>query len=347
MTDSSIPQISTMNTNSTFAQIADVLRANHRFVLMSHLRPDGDAIGCEVALALCLLELGKDVSVWNQDGCMEKLRFLPASELVEKPPGGPRDFDVAIALDTAARERLGRCLAAVGQTKLWINIDHHVSNNRYGDLVYIDTAAPATGQILYEFIRAEGLPMNSAIADNLFAAISTDTGSFQYSNTTARTFEIAADLVQMGVNIGKISEQLYQSYPRRRLELLRAVLNTMKCTCEDRVASLSLSLEMIARLGVMPEDSEGLIDTIRAIEGVLVAVFFEELPEDGKIRVSMRSKDARYDVCKITSQFGGGGHTMAAGARLRGPLAEAEARVLEAVCKTINSVSQDPAKYPL
>ena len=179
-------------------------------------------------------------------------------------------------------------------------------------------------------IRAAGLPFNLAIAENLWAAISTDTGSFQYSNTTARTFEIAAELIQAGVNVGKISEQLYQTHPRRRLELLRALLNTMQFTCEGRVASFALTRATVAEVGATPEDTEGLIDTLRGTEGVVIAVFFEEL-EGGKVRVSTRSKDARYDVCKICAQFGGGGHTLAAGARISGDLASAEAKVLKAI----------------
>ena len=317
-----------MSTNCTFAQIAEAFQAHHRFVVMSHLRPDGDAIGCEVAPALCLKEMGKEVAVWNHDGGMDKLRFLPGSEFISRPPTTPEDFDVAIALDTSTEPRLGNCLAAVHSAKLWINIDHHVSNSGYGDLVYIDPAAPAAGQIVFELIRAAGLPFNLAIAENLWAAIST--GSFQYSNTTARTFEIAAELIQAGVNVGKISEQLYQTHPRRRLELLRALLNTMQFTCEGRVASFALTRATVAEVGATPEDTEGLIDTLRGTEGVVIAVFFEEL-EGGKVRVSTRSKDARYDVCKICAQFGGGGHTLAAGARISGDLASAEAKVLKAI----------------
>ncbi len=318
-----------------YARIAAAMREHRRFVVMSHLRPDGDAVGCAVAVGLCLRELGKEVRVWNHDGPLEKLAFLPGSELISRPPAGERlDFDVAIALDTAARDRLGSCLDAIGSARLWINIDHHVSNNGYGDLALIDPGAPAAGQIVYELIRSQGLPFNAAIAENLFAALSTDTGSFQYSNTTARTLEIASELVAAGVHVGEMSEKLYQTYPRRRLELLRTLLNTLKWSGEGRVASFALTLETAAALGVSPEDNEGLIDTIRAVEGVRVAIFFEELP-DGKIRVSMRSKDPRHDVCKICGQFGGGGHTLAAGARVAGPLAEVEARVLDAVCHAI------------
>ena len=324
-----------MTANNTFAQILDALHTHQRFVIMSHLRPDGDAIGCQVALALSLKKLGKEVTVWNQDGCMDKLRFLPGADLVARPPAEPLAFDVAIAVDTASQSRLGTCLQAIRSAKLWINLDHHISNSRYGDLVYIDSDAPAAGQIIFELIQAGALPFDSEMADNLWAAISTDTGSFQYSNTTARTFEIGAELIRAGVNVGRISEQLYQSYPRRRLELLRELLNTMKCTCDGRVASFSLSRETALRVGAGPEDTEGLIDYLRAIEGVVVAAFIEEMAEEDKIRVSMRSKDARYNVSQICSQFGGGGHVMAAGARIPGPLAVAETKVLEAICGAI------------
>ncbi len=171
--------------------------------------------------------------------------------------------------------------------------------------------------------------MDHDIAENLFAAISTDTGSFQYPKTSARTFEIAAELVRAGnLDVGKISQQLYENYPRRRLELLRELLRTMRFSECGRVATFSLSLNTAAELGVIPEDNEGLIDHLRAVHGVIVAVFFEEL-SDGKVRVSMRSKDERIDVCAICQKFGGGGHALAAGARVRGTLAEVEQKVLE------------------
>jgi len=328
-----------MSGNATFAEIADALRAHQRIVVISHVRPDGDALGCSVAMALSLSELNKEVQVWNEEGPLEKLSFLPGSRLVQFPPSEPMDVDVVLALDTAVKDRLGqRCLAAIRSAKLWINIDHHVSNPRYGDLVFIDPSSPATGQIVFELIQDTGLPFNTAIAENLFAAISTDTGSFQYSNTTSRTFEIAARLVHAGVKVGEMAEKLYHTVPRRRLELLKTLLNNTRFRCNDQIASFSLPLETTRQLGVLPEDNEALIDNIRAVDTVKIAVFFEEL-NDGKVRVSMRSKDPRYDVCKICSLFGGGGHTLAAGARLPGPLAHAETVVLDAVEKELQAVS--------
>ena len=317
-------------TNSTFAEIAQVLRRHESFVVLSHVRPDGDALGSQIALGLALRQLGKKVKVWNEEGLLEKFSFLPGGELVSTPPSEPEDFDVVLALDTATRQRLGdNTLAAVGSAKVWINIDHHVTNPGYGDLVIVDPSAPATGEIIFRLIKSQGLPFDHDIAENLFAAISTDTGSFQYPKTSARTFEIAAELVREGdLDVGKISQQLYESYPRRRLELLRELLRTMRFSECGRIATFGLSLKTAAELGVIPEDNEGLIDHLRAVQGVIVAVFFEEL-SDGKVRVSMRSKNERVDMCAICQKFGGGGHTLAAGARVRGTLAEVEEKVVE------------------
>ena len=321
-------------TNASFDEIANELRAHQRIAVLSHVRPDGDALGSQLALGVSLRQLGKDVTLWNEDGMLEKYSFMPCSELLSRPPAEAQEFDLGIALDTAVQNRLGTAGLAVRAAR-WINIDHHPTNPRYGDLNYIDPTAPATGQILFEFISAAGLPMNTEIAENLFVAISTDTGSFQYPNTTARTFEIGAELINCGVQVGRVNQLLYESYPRRRVELLRELLGTMRFDGRGQVASFSLSLQTASKLGVKAEDNEGLIDHLRAIEGVVVAVFFEELLE-GKVRVSMRSKSEAADVAAICQSFGGGGHKLAAGARVRGTLAEVEERVLEAICHVVN-----------
>jgi phosphoesterase RecJ-like protein len=315
--------------NTTFEEIGRVLREHQQFVVLSHVRPDGDALGSQLALGLSLQKLGKNVRIWNEEGMLEKYSFLPRAELLMKPPATLVHVDVAIALDTAIQNRLGTTLASIGSAKIWINIDHHLTNPGYGDLVIIDPNAPATGEIIFRLIKSQGLPFDHDIAENLFAAISTDTGSFQYPKTGADTFEIAAELVRNGkLNVGKISQQLYENYPRRRLELLRELLRTMRFSDCGRIAMFGLCLKTAAELGVIPEDNEGLIDHLRAVHGVIIAMFFEEL-SDGKVRVSMRSKDERVDVCAICQKFGGGGHTLAAGARVRGTLAEVEERVLE------------------
>jgi len=188
--------------DATFAQIKHTLDAATRILVASHVRPDADAYGSSIAMALHLKALGKDVTVWNEEGMTEKFRYLPESSLVELPPAHEqRDFDVFLALDTSTKERLGRVLKATGNVTTWLNIDHHVSNHRYGDLNYIDDTSPATGQILYDYFTETGAAVTPAMAENLYAAISTDTGSFQYDKTSPHTFRLIADLVDKGVNV--------------------------------------------------------------------------------------------------------------------------------------------------
>ncbi len=324
--------------DSTFHQIGEVLRNHQSFVLISHVRPDGDAIGSQLALGFSLIAAGKTVYLINEDGLPDNLAFMAGSERIELPPAEPLDAQVAIALDTATKPRLGdAALHAASKAKIWLNIDHHKSNPAYGDLNLIDPTSPATGQILYQLIVALGLPLPAETRDAIYVAVSTDTGSFQYPSTTAKTYEMAADLIHRGLDVGTINSKTYDNYPYRRVELMRALLNTLELSPDGVVAHWELRDQVRVDLALMPEDSEGLIDIIRAIRGVQLAVFFEELV-DGKIRISMRSKDRRLDVCQIAMEFGGGGHALAAGIRMTGPLEKAKRLVLEAVRRRIDAL---------
>ncbi len=330
------PTLMKSNSNCTFSEIGAVLVERTRFLVVSHIRPDGDAIGCSLAMGLCLRAMGKSVTIWNEDGLPQRFAFLPESHLVTCPPTSPQNFDVVLVLDTAVRDRAGgRCLAAVAPGALWINIDHHISNDRTGDLVHVDAESPAAAQVLFELFQHCSLPITPAIAQALYVGISTDTGSFQYSSTTARTYEIAAELVRRGVAPGEINTHLYQTTPKRRLELKRELLNLLRFSEEDRIASFSLSFETARRLGTIPDDTEGLIDTLREIDGVIVAAFFEEL-DGGMVRVSLRSKDAKINVCDVCAEFGGGGHRMAAGARIPGELSAVQETVLGSIARRLH-----------
>jgi bifunctional oligoribonuclease and PAP phosphatase NrnA len=321
--------------NASFEQIGEVLRNHQSFVLISHVRPDGDAIGSQLALGYALMAAVKSVRLINEDGLPDNLAFMAGSAKIELPPTEPLVVEVAIALDTATKPRLGeKALHAASQAQIWLNIDHHVSNPKYGDLNLIDSKSPATGQILYQLIIALGLPLPAETRDAIYVAVSTDTGSFQYPSTTAATYELAADLIRRGLDVGTINSQIYDNYPFRRLELMRALLNTLEISDDGLVANWTMRDQLRIDLGLRPEDSEGLIDLIRTIRGVQLAVFFEELP-DGKIRISMRSKDHRLDVCQIATEFGGGGHALAAGIRMAGPLEDAKSQVLAAIDRRI------------
>jgi phosphoesterase RecJ-like protein len=322
--------------NASFSEIADSIAEAENILVASHIRPDGDALGSTIAFALWLSSLRKRVTAWNEDGVTQKYRYLPRYELIVAPDGTPQAFDVIVALDNSVKSRLGTVWDGVASVGTLINIDHHVSNEYYGDLNYVDPSAPATGQIVYEFFKERKVELSSDMAANLFAAISTDTGSFQYVGTDSRTFEAASALVAAGVDVAALSRKMYDSQPRRRLDLLRHALNEARFSCDGHLASFSLSRTAVDQLGVLPEDNEGVIDHLRSVEGVVVAVFFEELPEE-KVRISARSKDLRVDVCQICKLFGGGGHPLAAGARVRGKLAEVEAKFLEAACHEIHN----------
>ena len=317
-----------------FSDILIPLESARRVLVASHLRPDADALGSTLAAALWLKGLGKDVAAWNEDGMPEKFRYLPEHELITVPPASPEKFDVFLALDTSVKNRLGTVAAAVAPGAVWINIDHHVSNELYGDVNHVDPTSPATGQILYEIFRATCVDISPAMAGNLFAAISTDTGSFQYQGTDSRTFDAGSGLVAAGVDVASLSRAMYENQPRRRFELLRFALNKAEFHCADRIATFSLTMADASRLGVIPEDNEGIIDQLRSIEGVRAAVFFEELPE-GKVRVSARSKDPALDVCKICQMFKGGGHPMASGARVHGTLEKVREDFIKAVSDEI------------
>ena len=324
--------------NDSLSSIADAVRDARRIGLAAHVRPDGDAIGSLVAFAHSLKLAGKEVHALSEDGVPANLAFLPATEMVELSLAQPLDLDLAIALDTATKERLGeRTVQALSGAPVLVNMDHHGSNPRYGHLNYIDVSSPATGQIVYEFLTGFGYPVDDTVRRHLYAAISTDTGSFQFSSTTPRTHRIIAEMIEAGLDASTLSQKLYHEHPLRRLHLMKAMLNEMKLSSDGAISSWGLTLETQRAVNMQPGDTEGLIDILRSIEGTQAVVFFEEMA-DGKIRASVRSKNPKLDVSKICAEFGGGGHRMASGARLRGPLADAEYRLLDTLKNEIERI---------
>jgi len=322
---------------NSLQEIANELKKYNRFIILSHIRPDGDAIGSTIAIGSTLEAMGKTVTYVNEDGVPDSLAFLPGADKINKASGEVLDVEVAIAVDCANKPRLGeKSIEMAGNASLWINIDHHKSNPAYGDLNHVDSTSPATGQILYNLITENDLPFTDEARDSIYVAVSTDTGSFQYSGTTAATYEMAADLVRRGVNTGKINELTYDSFPYRRIALTRELLNTLQLSAEGAVADWQLHKTVKHDLNLKPDDSEDLIDMIRGIEGVNVALFFEELLEGNAIRVSIRSKVDSVDACEVAQIFGGGGHAKAAGIRMEGPIEKAREAVLAEVIKQLS-----------
>ena len=299
----------------TIDRILEILGESHTIAVCSHMRPDGDCIGSTLGLALALLEQGKEVTCWNQDPVPDKLRFLDPDQLIQAPRPIKRAFDCVVAVDAASI--------------------HHASNTRFGDVNWIASREPSSGELVYQLIRKAGWEITPRIADCLFTAISTDTGSFQYSTTLPATYYAAGDLVKQGADLATVCDEVYQSYPLSRVKLLRHVYNKFRLTHDNQIAYFWLKEEDFARTGATASDTEGLIDHVRAIEPVVVACVFEEL-EPELTRISLRSKDKNVNVSDIAGEFGGGGHQAAAGARIAGRPMGVQRRVVAAIRRALD-----------
>jgi len=316
-------------------RIIEVIREHETFCIVGHIRPDGDCIGSQLALALALINQDKKVTVWNQDCIPQKYKFLNTDGLFQKPKAGEK-FDCVIATDCASYERLGKAGDCVQDRKILINIDHHESNPRYGDVNWVSPREPSCGELIYRLIKVARWPISKTMADLLFTAISTDTGSFQYPSTRPGTFHAGAELVTRGANLAKICDEVYQSYPLSRAKLLKHVYSNFKLTDGDRIGYFWLKQSDLARTGADSNDTEGLIDHIRAIEPVVVACVFEEM-EPGLTRISLRSKSRAVNVNEVAAQFGGGGHPAAAGARVAGTPLATQRKVVAALKKALKA----------
>lgn len=310
------------------------LRQAGSVCVVGHVRPDGDCVGSQLALGMALRNAGKQVLVWNEDPLPRKLEFLDPLKLFSRPESG-RDLECVVATDAANYERLGRAGECVRSRKILLNIDHHASNPGYGDLNWVVPDVPSTGELILELLRRARWPVTPEISDCLFTAVSTDTGSFQYPSTRPETLRSAAELVERGANLGRIGREVYDSHPMSRFRLLRHVYRQCRFTHDDRIAYFWLRRGDYARAGAEREESEGLIDHIRAVEPVVVAVVFEEMI-DGRVRISLRSKNDAVDVNLVAQQFGGGGHRLAAGARVEGSALAVQRRVLRALRRAID-----------
>jgi bifunctional oligoribonuclease and PAP phosphatase NrnA len=316
-------------------RIIESIRESRTFCIAGHIRPDGDCVGSQLGLTLALRNEGKKVYCWNEDRIPEKYDFLDRDGTIQKPKRGLK-FDCVIATDAASFERLGSVGRCVVNRKLLINIDHHQSNTRYGDLNWVSAREPSTGELIFRLLKIAKWPITRSIADSLFTAVSTDTGSFQYATTRPGTYHVAGELVRRGADLAKICNEVYQSYPLSRARLLRHIYSHFRLTHEDQIAYFWLKKADFARTGAETSDTEGLIDHIRAIAPVVVACVFEEI-EPELTRISLRSKSEKVNVNAIAAQFGGGGHPAAAGARIPGSPLSVQRRVIAAVKKALDA----------
>ena len=316
-------------------RIVEALRQSQTICVAGHMRPEGDCVGSQMGLTLALRNEGKKVFCWNEDHIPQKYEFLDRDGIIQKPRKGLK-FDCVVAADAATFERLGSVGRCVANRKLFINIDHHESNTRFADLNWVSAREPSTGELIFRLLKIAKWPITKRIADCLFTAVSTDTGSFQYASTRPGTYHVAGELVSRGADLAKICDEVYQSYPLSRARLLRHVYSHFRLTHQDQIAYFWLKKADFTRTGANSCDSEGLIDHIRAIAPVVVACVFEEL-EPELSRISLRSKSEKVNVNAIAAQFGGGGHPAAAGARISGKPLSVQRKVIAAVRKAINS----------
>jgi phosphoesterase RecJ-like protein len=316
-------------------RILEELEPGRRVVLSTHLNADGDGAGSEAAIAHWLVCRGLEPSIVNPTPFPEMFRFLLPEDLVPRTPSevegatAMRDADVFLVLDTAEPSRLGAVLSGAEGRRVLV-IDHHpATSSSIGDVVVCDPSACATGELAFDLIRLAGDRVDEDEARGLYVAIATDTGSFRFANTTARTHEIAADLLRAGVDPEAMYGRIYAQYTPARLELLRRALERLRVAEDMPVAWISLGHADVARTGAVKEDLEGIVEYARRIRGVQVAFLLREL-HDGSTKVSLRSTgDA--DVAAVARRLGGGGHTKASGAVVSEGLEAAEARVLDEV----------------
>ena len=317
-------------------QIIHELKTAKTVAVAGHMRPDGDCIGSQLAVAYAVKNLGKKVTVLNEDKMPKKLAFLDPEKIL-KGPNNPVEYDSVVVTDCASYERMGEVGESISKRRTLINIDHHGSNSRYGDINWIDPSSASSGELIFRLIKQANWKITPPIADCLFTAISTDTGSFQYATTRPSTYQIAAELVKRGANVGRICEEVYQSYPLSRVKLLKHLYNSFKLIEKKQIAYFWIRKVDYKRAGAVPDESEGLIDHIRDIEGVKVACLFEEI-ESEITRISLRSKLPELDVSTIAVSFGGGGHQSAAGVRVTGKQQTVQRKVLCALKEALAKI---------
>ncbi len=301
-------------------------------LMLGHVHPDGDVLGTLLGLGLAMEAAGWSVTYAGPDPVPDVLDFIPGSDRWQVWRTAPRRFDTVVLTDCPNDGRTEGLLdAARGPESHVLNIDHHPDNRRYGTINWIDSSAAATGEMIHDLIAALGWPIGADIALGLYTAVHTDTGSFRYSNTTPRTFRIAAALTAAGAEPALVTDRLYQRRPKDALPTLGRLLERVEVSDDGQVATLTVPEGMASDAFMAAED---LVTYPRSIAGVRVAVLLRAEP-DGKIKASLRGK-GDVPVNRIAHRFGGGGHENAAGCTLPGPLAAARDALLAAVRRALD-----------
>jgi phosphoesterase RecJ-like protein len=308
------PQQTTVPTDR--AAVVDALRRHERFLVTTHENPDGDALGSLLAMKLALEQLGKDVVMYLANGAPlpSEYRFMELDELRRQLPADAADR-VLVAVDCANESRLGPDPEILMSAQIVLDVDHHHDNTRFGDVNLVVADASSTGEVLRDLFTDLGVELTPEIAEALYIALVTDTGRFQYANTTPKALRLAAELVEAGADVHRIFQGVYESVQFAKLKLLARALERAKIYEGGRIVVSFLKRTDFTEVGAAEPYSEGIIDYLRAVEGAEMAVLIREPPRvDGPThRVSLRSSVDELDVSPIARLFGGGGHRQAAG----------------------------------
>jgi phosphoesterase RecJ-like protein len=300
---------------SDFRAAVDALGANGRFLVTSHENPDGDALGSLLAATLGLRQLGKDVVMYlyGDAPLPSEYAFMPLDELARRPPDDAGER-VLLAVDCAKADRLGPDPTVLDRAPLVIDVDHHHDNTRFGDVNLIVPDASSTGEVIRDLLRELGAELTPDIAEALYIALVTDTGRFQYTNTSPKALRLAAELVEAGADVHRVFQGVYESVQFAKLKLLARALERAQVYEGGRIVISYLLRTDFTELGAPEAYSEGIIDYLRAVEGADMAVLIREPPrEDAARRVSLRASVDELDVSAIARKVGGGGHRQAAG----------------------------------
>ena len=320
---------------SSLSEVIEAINRGRRFLITAHINLEGDALGSQLAMKELLTGMGKEAFILDSDPIPEHYKFLPKAAEVSNNLNNVNDFDAAVVLDCPTLNRTGRVKDVIKErAKPIINIDHHISNEKFGDTNWVEPNASSAGEMVFRLFKETGTRMTKEVALSLYIAILTDTGSFNYDNTSSATHEIAGELLGYGLDPALVSESVYERRSVEDINLIGLVLSTICVNKESTIAYLEVTKDMLDKTGADIAKSEGLINFARSIDGVKVAVLFKEDQKDkNKINISFRSKGNGdvIDVNRIASFFGGGGHTKASGCVIMGGMKEAKSKVLDKV----------------
>jgi len=297
------------------SQITETLHQAGNIIIVSHVFPDADALGSQLALGEILESLGKRVYYYNEEFVAAMFEFLPGSEKLRNDLPDMASFDAAVAVDCGDRFRLGHAMDVLLQIHPFVVIDHHAGHRDFGDIRWVEAGRSSTAEMIFDLALALNADISYSAAYCLYTAIVSDSGSFKYESTSAYTFDVASHLLNRGVVPSEVAGKLFDNYSVHRLRLLEKVLGTLELYIQGQAAFISATNEMFAASGATPEDTEEFINLPRALRSVKVAVLFRETP-DGYIKVSLRAK-GECDVSQVAAKYGGGGHRNAAGYRVK------------------------------